>query len=169
MFNRRDTAVDRGATGTCARRLILVTVQQTYYSGFNTGSILRAQGVKEVGHKFSLLLNREITDEESVAIKEAGCAGAVFCTGLHPTNPDLPVTKMDFDDEVSPSLAEAIESALEAVKNVEVPDLSIPGLTVPAQPVQSPDEQADAAAPAELPAAAEAVVASADAADATVS
>jgi hypothetical protein len=92
-----------------------------------------------VGHKFSLVLNREITDDESAALREAGCAGAVFCTDSHPTNPDLPVTKMDFDDEASPSLAEAIESALEAVKKVDVPDLSVPGLTVPAQPVESAD------------------------------
>jgi hypothetical protein len=38
---------------------------------------------------------------------------------------------MDFDDMESPSLAEAIESALEAV--VKVPDLGVPGLTVPPQ------------------------------------
>jgi hypothetical protein len=99
-----------------------------------------------VGHKFSLVLNREITDDESAALREAGCAEAVFCTDSHPTNPDLPVTKMDFDDEASPSLAEAIESALEAVKKVQVPDLSVPGLTVPAQPVQAEDGEADPAA-----------------------
>jgi hypothetical protein len=117
--------------------------------------------VADVGHKFSLILSREITDDESAALREAGCAEAVFCAGLHPTNPDLPVTKMDFDDEVSPSLADAIESALEAVKNVEVPDLSVPGLTVPAQPVQNPDEESDAAAPPPRPAG-EAVVVAAD-------
>jgi hypothetical protein len=96
----------------------------------------------DVGHKFSLVLNREITDDESAALREAGCAEAVFCTDSHPTNPDLPVTKMDFDDEASPSLAEAIESALEAVKKVQVPDLSVPGLTVPAQPVEAVDAEA---------------------------
>jgi hypothetical protein len=104
--------------------------------------------VTDVGHKFSLVLNREITDDESAALREAGCAEAVFCTDSHPTNPDLPVTKMDFDDETSPSLAEAIESALEAVKKVQVPDLSVPGLTVPAQPVEAPDTvAADAESP----------------------
>jgi hypothetical protein len=46
---------------------------------------------------------------------------------------------MDFDDTSSPSLAEAIESALEAVKTV--PDLSVPGLTVPAQPAGPADEE----------------------------
>jgi hypothetical protein len=53
------------------------------------------------------------------------------------------VTKMDFDDAVSPSLAEAIESALEAVKTV--PDLRVPGLTVPAQPAQASGEEPAAA------------------------
>jgi hypothetical protein len=89
-----------------------------------------------VGHVFSLVLSREITDEESAVLREAGCAGAVFGTDSLPTNADVTVTKMDFDDTVSPSLAEAIESALEAVK--QVPDLSVPGLTVPAVP-KAPD------------------------------
>jgi hypothetical protein len=87
-----------------------------------------------MGHKFSLLLSREITDGESAALKEAGCAEAVFVTDSHPTNPDLTVTKMEFDDTSSPSLAAAIESALEAVN--KMPDLSVPGLMVPAQPVE---------------------------------
>jgi hypothetical protein len=45
---------------------------------------------------------------------------------------------------LSPSLAEAIESALEAVK--EVPGLSVPGLTVPAQPAGPPDEEPEVVA-----------------------
>ncbi len=90
---------------------------------------------------FSLVLSREITDDESAVLREAGCAEAVFATDSLPTNADVTVTKMDFDDTVSPSLAEAIESALEAVK--KVPDLSVPGLTVPAVPKAS-----DAATPA---------------------
>jgi hypothetical protein len=85
-----------------------------------------------VGYKFTLVLSREITDDESVILKEAGCTAAVFGTDSLPTDADTIVTKMDFDDTISPTLAEAIESALEAVKNV--PDLSVPGLTVPAQP-----------------------------------
>lgn len=97
-----------------------------------------------MGHKFSLVLSREITDGESEALKEAGCTEATFGTDSHPTNPDLTVTKMDFDDANSPSLAEAIESALEAVK--KVPDISVPGLTVPAQPVETPDGELEAAA-----------------------
>jgi hypothetical protein len=93
-----------------------------------------------VGHKFSLILSREITDEESVALKEtdAVCAGAVFATDTLPTNAEVTVTKMDFDDSVSPSLAEAIEAALQAVQKVS--DLTVPGLTVPAVPKQAPAE-----------------------------
>jgi hypothetical protein len=79
---------------------------------------------------FSLVLSREITDEETAALREAGCSEAVFGTDQLPTNAEVTVAKLDFDDTVSPSLAEAIEGALEAVKSV--PDLTVPGLTVPA-------------------------------------
>jgi hypothetical protein len=88
-----------------------------------------------VGHKFSLVLSREISDGEAATLREAGCAAAVFATDSLPTNAEVTVTKMDFDDTVSPSLAEAIESALEAV--LKMPDLSVPGLTVPAQPAKA--------------------------------
>lgn len=87
-----------------------------------------------MGYKFSLVLSRDITDDESAILKESGCAEAVFTTDSLPTNATVTVTKMDFDDTVSPSLAEAIEAALEAVKSVQ--DLTVPGLTVPAQPAQ---------------------------------
>jgi hypothetical protein len=90
-----------------------------------------------VGYRFTLVLSREITDEESAILQEAGCAGAIFAPDSLPTNAEVPVTKMDFDVTESPSLAEAIESALEAVK--KVPDLSVPGLTVPAQPAHAED------------------------------
>jgi hypothetical protein len=85
-----------------------------------------------VGHVFSLVLSREINDEESAVLREAGFADAVFATDSLPTNAEVTVTKIDFDDTASASLAEAIESALETVK--KVPDLSVPGLTVPAVP-----------------------------------
>lgn len=85
-----------------------------------------------MGHVFSLVLSREITDDESATLQGAGFAEAVFATDSLPTNADITVTKIDVDDTVSPSLAEAIESALEAVK--QLPDLSVPGLTVPAVP-----------------------------------
>jgi hypothetical protein len=88
-----------------------------------------------VGYRFTLILSREVTVEESAILEEAGCAGAVFGSDSLPTNAKIPVTKMDFDVTSSPSLAEAIESALETVK--KVPDLSVPGLTVPAQPAHA--------------------------------
>lgn len=94
-----------------------------------------------MGYRFSLVLSREISDEESAVLRNAGCTSAVFGTDTLPTNAEVTVTKMDFDDTDSPSLAEAIESALEAVK--KVPELTVPGLTVPAQPAHAP-EAADA-------------------------
>ncbi|MCC9312009.1 hypothetical protein LN042_33955 [Kitasatospora sp. RB6PN24] len=90
-----------------------------------------------MGHKFSLVLSREITDDESAVLRE-GFTGAVFSTDALPTNAEVKVTRVDFDDEVAPSLAEAIESALAAVKTV--PDLTVPGLSVPAVP-QAPAEE----------------------------
>jgi hypothetical protein len=98
-----------------------------------------------VGHKFSLVLSREITDAESVALKDAGCAGAVFATDSLPTNAEVAVTRLEFDDPASASLAVAIESALAAVRTV--PDLTVPGLTVPAQPVRSGESVVELAEP----------------------
>jgi hypothetical protein len=95
-----------------------------------------------VGYKFSLILSRVITDEESAILQDAGCACAIFTTDTLPTNADVTVTKMDFDDTVTPTLAEAIESALEAVK--KVPELTVPGLTVPAQPAEAPTAESPA-------------------------
>jgi hypothetical protein len=97
----------------------------------------------DVGYKFSLVLSREITEDESVALKEAGCTSAVFATDSLPTNAEITVTKMDFDDSASPSLAEAIEAALEAVK--AVPELTVPGLMVPAQPAEGQPAEAASA------------------------
>jgi hypothetical protein len=94
-----------------------------------------------VGYRFSLVLSREITDDESALLRDAGCADPVFGTDTLPTNADVIVTKMDFDDTASPSLADAIQSALDAVKTV--PELSVPGLTVPAQPAGPVTEEAD--------------------------
>jgi hypothetical protein len=85
-----------------------------------------------MGHRFTLVLSREITAEETAVLEKEGCAGAVFGSDSFPTNAEIPVTKLEFDVTSSPSLAEAIESALGAVK--KVPDLSVPGLSVPAQP-----------------------------------
>jgi hypothetical protein len=94
-----------------------------------------------VGYRFSLVLSREITDDESAILRDTGCADAVLGTDTLPTNADVIVTKMDFDDTVSPSLADAIQSALDAVK--AVPELSVPGLTVPAQPAGPAAEEPD--------------------------
>lgn len=68
-----------------------------------------------MGHKFSLVLSRQITDEETVILREAGFADATFLGDSLPTNADVAVTKIDFDDTASPTLAEAIESALETM------------------------------------------------------
>ncbi|BBB01388.1 hypothetical protein RVR_8774 [Actinacidiphila reveromycinica] len=85
-----------------------------------------------MGYVFSLVLSREITEDEMAALK-VGCGGAAdFGTDVLPTDAELTVTKMDIDDADSPTLAEAIESALAAV--AEVTDLSVSELFVPAQP-----------------------------------
>jgi hypothetical protein len=94
-----------------------------------------------VGYRFSLVLSREVTDDEAAILRNAGCANAVFGTDTLPTNADIIVTKMDFDETDSPSLADAIQSGLDAVKSV--PELSVPGLTVPAQPAGPVDEGSD--------------------------
>ncbi|MFI2242574.1 hypothetical protein [Streptomyces chrestomyceticus] len=94
-----------------------------------------------MGHKFTLVLSREITDEEGELLKEAGFSGATFATDTLPTDADVTVTKVDFDDTAAPSLAEAIETALETVK--KVPDLTVPGLTVPAVPQPPAAEDGD--------------------------
>jgi hypothetical protein len=94
-----------------------------------------------MGYRFSLVLSREITDEETAILRNAGCASAVFTTDTLPTNADVTVTKLDFDDTASASLAEAIESGLDAVKTV--PELTVPGLTVPAQPAGPLTEEPD--------------------------
>lgn len=87
-----------------------------------------------MGYRFSLVLSREITDSETVVLREAAYADPIFTTDSHPANPAVKVAKVDFDDTVSPSLGEGIELALAAVKSV--PGLSVPGLSVPAQPAQ---------------------------------
>ncbi|MHC5902484.1 hypothetical protein ACVNF4_00965 [Streptomyces sp. S6] len=92
-----------------------------------------------MGHKFSLVLSREITDEESDLLRDAGFTEAAFLSDSLPTNADIAVTKIEFDDTVSPTLAEAIESALETVK--KVPDLTVPGLSVPAVPKESSSDE----------------------------
>lgn len=85
-----------------------------------------------MGYKFTLILSREITDDESAILRDASCVNAVFGSDTLPTSADVPVTKMDFDTTSFPTLADAIQAGLDAV--MKVPDLSVPGLTVPPQP-----------------------------------
>jgi uncharacterized protein (DUF1501 family) len=85
-----------------------------------------------MGHRFSLVLNREVTEQETVTLKETSPAALSFSSDTLPTDAEIPVTRIDFEDEVTPTLAEAIEAGFETVK--AIPELSIPGLSVPAQP-----------------------------------
>lgn len=87
-----------------------------------------------MGYTFSLVLNREITDEELTVLVD-GRSGVTRESDTLPTNAEVSVTRIDFDDTASESLEAAIESALEAVK--KVPDLTVPALNVPAQPAES--------------------------------
>jgi hypothetical protein len=87
-----------------------------------------------VGYKFSLVLSREVTTEaESAALlgaamPEGSSTGVVFTTDLLPANAKITVTKINFNDRVSPSLAGAIETVN------TMPGLSGPVLTAPVQP-----------------------------------
>jgi hypothetical protein len=85
-----------------------------------------------MGHKFTLILNRTISEDETGALKASGCQDASFMSVPVPGDADATVTQMDFDAEATSSLSEAIEAALSAVK--KIPDLSVPTLHVPAQP-----------------------------------
>ncbi|NJQ05123.1 hypothetical protein HCN56_05900 [Streptomyces lonarensis] len=85
-----------------------------------------------MGHRYSLILDREVTEQEAVTLKETSRADISFASDTLPTNADVTVTRISFEDEVTPTLAEAIEAGFEAVK--AIPGLSIPGLSVPAQP-----------------------------------
>ena len=116
-----------------------------------------------MGHEFTLVLSREITDDESRVLQEAGCAGATISTAALPTNADVVVTQLDFDAE-GPSLADAINSALEAVKTV--PDLSAASLTAQPQPQGTATETEATPAEAEAEAADEATPAEAETAEA---
>lgn len=100
-----------------------------------------------MGHTFTLVLNRTITDEESESLQKAGCAGAEFTTAAHPTNADTLVTRLDIATQ-APSFAEAIQSALDAVKTI--PDLKAASLIVPPQKKDDPvREETEPVAPAE--------------------
>ena len=96
-----------------------------------------------MGYEFTLFLSREITDDESAALQTAGCAGAAIRTDSYMANS---VTRLDFDTSEAPTLAEAIQSALDSVKTV--PDLAVASLEVPPQPNGEADAGETASAPA---------------------
>jgi hypothetical protein len=93
-----------------------------------------------MGHHFSLILDRELTEQETVTLKEESTANILFASATLPTDAAVSVTRVTFEDDVTPTLAEAIEAGFEAVRTI--PNLTIPGLSVPAQP---PAAEADAA------------------------
>jgi hypothetical protein len=101
------------------------------------------EGYERMGYEFTLTLNREISDDESAALRGAGCAGASFSTVPYPTgaDPDLIVTQLDFDDTESATLEAAITVALEAV--TVVPDLNVATFSAPAQPNGMPPDEDD--------------------------
>lgn len=99
-----------------------------------------------MGYEFSIILNREITDEESKILLD-GCNGTTLSTAPLPTNADVIATQLEVDNTEAPTLAEAIQSALDAVKTV--PDLLPASLTVPAEPNGEPDDSETAEIDAE--------------------
>jgi hypothetical protein len=94
-----------------------------------------------VRHKFTLTLNREISEGETGVLRASGCRDAAITSVLVPGDADTTVTRMDFDTEATSSLAEAIQAALDAVK--KIPDLSVPTLDVPAQPSTAPPAEGE--------------------------
>ena len=90
-------------------------------------------------YQFSLILNREITDQETKTLTEASPVSVTFADDVLPVNAEVRVTRIDFEDDVMPGLAEAIEAGFELIKTI--PDLSIPGLRVPAQSAKPDDGQ----------------------------
>ena len=89
-----------------------------------------------MSYEFTLFLSREITDDESAALQTAGCAGATITTDSYMANS---VTRLDFDTSEAPTLAEAIQSALDSVKTL--PDLTVASLEVPPQPNDEVDAE----------------------------
>jgi hypothetical protein len=94
-----------------------------------------------MSYKFTLVLSREITEEEIGAMKDAGCPDSAISTTELPTAEKEPATQMEFDTDASKTLAGAMEMALDAIK--AVPDLRPFTLEVPAQPNGEPPETED--------------------------
>ncbi len=94
-----------------------------------------------MGYKFTLVLSREITEEEISALKDAGCPDSAISMTELPTAEKESATQMEFDTDASKTLAGAMEMALDAVKTI--PDLRPFTLEVPAQPNGEPPETED--------------------------
>jgi hypothetical protein len=94
-----------------------------------------------MSYKFTLVLSREITEEEIGAMKDAGCPDSAISTTELPTAEKEPATQLEFDTDASKTLAGAMEMALDAVKTI--PDLRPFTLEVPAQPNGEPPETED--------------------------
>jgi hypothetical protein len=94
-----------------------------------------------MSYKFTLVLSREISEEEIGVLKGAGCPDSVISTTELPTAGKEPATQMEFDTDASETLAGAMEMALDAVKTI--PDLRPFTLEVPAQPNGEPPETED--------------------------
>jgi hypothetical protein len=94
-----------------------------------------------MSYKFTLVLSREISEEEIGVLKDAGCPDSVISTTELPTAGKEPATQMEFDTDASETLAGAMEMALDAVKTI--PDLRPFTLEVPAQPNGEPPETED--------------------------
>jgi hypothetical protein len=94
-----------------------------------------------MSYKFTVVLSREITEEEIGALKDAGCPDSAISTAELPTKDKEPATQMDFDTDESATLAGAMEMVLDAVKTI--PDLRPITLEVPAQPNGEPPESED--------------------------
>jgi hypothetical protein len=95
-----------------------------------------------MSYQFTMVLSREINDDESAALRAAGCPEAALTSAALPTDASLTVTQLDFNTE-GPSLAEVLAAALESVK--AVPDLSAASLSVPPHPDEPADRAADSA------------------------
>jgi hypothetical protein len=94
-----------------------------------------------MSYKFTLVLSREITEEEIGALKDAGCPDSAISTTELPTEGKEPATQMEFDTDASKTLAGAMEMVLDAVQTI--PDLRPVTLEVPAQPNGEPPETED--------------------------
>jgi hypothetical protein len=81
-----------------------------------------------MSYEFTLVLNREITDEEARMIRDSVASDFTISQAVSETQDNPTTTQLDFKKDAS-SLEEAITAALEGVRSV--PDLSAGSLIVP--------------------------------------